>query len=63
VPGDTFYVYWKGIRYDYKVRETKIVLPSEVSILHNTPNNQVTLFSCTPLFTSEKRLVVIADEI
>ena len=63
VPGDTFYVYWEGEKYNYKVRETKIVDPSEVSILYNTSTNQVTLFSCTPLFTSEKRLVVIADEL
>ena len=63
VPGDTFYIYWEGKRYDYRVRETKIVDPSEISILYNTPNNQVTLFSCTPLFTSKQRLVVIADEL
>lgn len=63
VVGDTFTVYWEGKRYDYKVRETKIIEPTEVSILHNTPNDQITLFSCTPLFTSDKRLVVIADRI
>ncbi len=63
VPGDTFYIYWEGKRYDYRVRETKVVDPSEISILYNTPNNQVTLFSCTPLFTSKQRLVVIADEL
>ncbi len=63
VPGDNFYIYWEGERHDYKVRETKIIDPSEISILYNTPNNQITLFSCTPLFTSDKRLVVIADEL
>jgi len=62
VPGDMFYIYWKGQRYDYKVSETKIVDPSEISILYNTANSQVTLFSCTPLFTSDQRLVVIADK-
>lgn len=59
--GDTFTVYWNGKEYTYKVREIKIVEPNEIDILYNTPNAQVTLFSCTPLFTSEKRLVVIGD--
>lgn len=59
--GDEFYMYWQGNRYDYKVREIKIVTPDEIDILYNTPKAQITLFSCTPLFTSEKRLVVIAD--
>ena len=63
IPGDTFYVYWKGKRYDYKVCESKIVSPNEVNILYNTSTNQITLFSCTPLFTSDNRLVVIADQI
>ncbi|MGB0757081.1 MAG: sortase [Patescibacteria group bacterium] len=63
VVGDTFTVYWNGEEYNYRVRETKIVEPTEISILYNTPTNQITLFSCTPLFTSDQRLVVIADEI
>ena len=59
--GDEFYMYWEGKRYDYKVREIKIVDPDQIDILYNTPNPQITLFSCTPLFTSAQRLVVIAD--
>ena len=59
--GDEFTVYWNGKAYTYRVNETKIVPPSQIDILYNTPNPQVTLFSCTPLFTSEKRLVVTAD--
>ncbi len=59
--GDEFYMYWQGKRYNYRVREIKVVKPEEVSILYNTPNPQLTLFSCTPLFTSKNRLVVISD--
>ncbi len=59
--GDTFTLYWDGNEYTYKVREIKVVEPTEIEILHNTPNPQVTLFTCTPLWTSDQRLVVIGD--
>ncbi len=59
--GDIVTIYWQNKKYQYRVRESKVVEPDEISILHNTPNSQLTLFSCTPLFTSKQRLVVIAD--
>ncbi|MFA5070568.1 MAG: sortase [Patescibacteria group bacterium] len=59
--GDTFIIYWKGVEYDYQISETKIVAPTAVEILNNTANSQVTLFSCTPLFTTRQRLVVIGQ--
>ncbi len=59
--GDIITIYWQNKKYQYKVRESRVVEPDEISILHNTPNPQLTLFSCTPLFTSKQRLVVIAD--
>jgi len=61
--GDQILVYWNGLKYEYKVTGTKIVDPDEVEILHNTPFKQLTLFSCTPLFTSKQRLVVTAEPI
>lgn len=61
VAGDIITIFWEGEKYEYRVSETKIVEPSEVSILNNTSNAQLTIFSCTPLFTSKQRLVVIAD--
>lgn len=61
--GDKITVFWQGEKYEYQVTETKIVEPEDVSILHNTAKAQLTLFSCTPLFTSKQRLVVIAEQI
>ena len=61
VVGDAVKVIWEGVEYNYQVREVKIVEPSQVEILNNTKSPILTLFTCTPLFTSEKRLVVIAD--
>lgn len=58
---DLFIIYWQGKEYDYKVSETKIVNPNQVEILNNTAQAQVTLFTCTPLFTTRQRLVVIGQ--
>ncbi len=63
VKGDIITVYWEGVKYEYKVSETKIVEPEDISILHNTSDDRLTIFSCTPLFTSKQRLVVIAEKI
>lgn len=63
VAGDVFIVYWEGREYDYRVRETKIVDPTQIEILDQTESPQVTLFTCTPLFSTSKRLVVIGDPI
>ncbi|MDD5567338.1 MAG: sortase [Patescibacteria group bacterium] len=57
--GDRLFVYWQGKEYEYVVVESKVVEPTEISILDNTPDNRLTLFTCTPLFTTDKRLVVI----
>lgn len=57
--GDKFIVYWQGIEYDYEVTETKVVEKNAVEILNNTEEPIVTLFTCTPLFTTKQRLVVI----
>lgn len=61
--GDIVMVYWKGVEYDYIIRERKIVNPDQISILDNTAQPQLTIFTCTPLFTTQQRLVLLADPI
>lgn len=61
--GDEIQALWEGDKYFYKVREIKIIKPEQVEILENTQDNILTLFTCTPLFSTKNRLVVIADEI
>ena len=63
VIGDIVTVYWDGVKYEYKVKESKIIEPENISILHNTPDDRLTIFSCTPLFTSKQRLVIVAEKI
>ncbi len=59
--GDTFEVLWEGKTYTYKVFETKVVEPTEISVLRQTDKAIVTLITCTPLYTTKQRLVVVAE--
>lgn len=61
--GDVVSVVWEGVEYSYRVYNTKIVEPSQIEILAPTKNNKLTLFTCTPLFTSKQRLVIEAEPI
>lgn len=57
---DMIEIKWEGKRYLYKVTDIQIVTPDRVDILNNTTEPQLTLFSCTPRFSTKYRLVVIA---
>ena len=59
--GDSIAVFWQAKKYDYQVREVRIVTPDSIGIEANTENTQLTLYTCAPLWTSQYRLVVIAD--
>lgn len=59
--GDDMVVAWEGIVYRYKVTEVKIVAPTEVSVEEATNDARLTIYTCTPLWTAEKRLVIIGD--
>jgi sortase A len=45
---------------NYVVVEIKEVEPNDVSVIQESQDHRLTLITCTPLWTSEKRLVVIA---
>ena len=61
---DKVYVDFNGVRYTYSVKETKIIDPKSVTDLQlGTDKPRLTLVTCWPLGTSEKRLIVIADQI
>ncbi len=59
--GDKVSLFQGGKEYVYKVRESKTVSADAVEILEQTETPQLTLYTCTPLFTALKRLVYIAD--
>lgn len=58
--GETIEVDWAGKTYTYLVTESKVVDPSDVSVLNQTTEPTITLVTCTPKFTTKQRLVVHA---
>lgn len=58
--GDKIYVLWNNQRYEYQINEITEVLPTQVEVEANTSDSILTLYTCTPLWTAEKRLVVRA---
>lgn len=59
--GDTFKITWEGKEYNYKIIGVSIVMPEDVWVLNPTQKSVVTLITCTPLFSTEKRLIVKAE--
>lgn len=62
--GDTFYINYNSTRYTYTVTATETILPTEVTKLIKTSDKPtVTLVTCTPVGTAEKRFLVHAEQI
>lgn len=64
IKGDIIYMNYEGKRYTYSVTTTEVVMPNEVSKVQIATNKpMLTLISCVPLGTAEKRLLVFAEQI
>lgn len=63
VIGDQIQINYEGKKYVYQVASTKVVEPTEISVLQPTKEPQLTLITCTPPGTSWKRLIVVAKQI
>lgn len=61
--GDHLAVYWQGKEYVYEVAETKVVEPTAQEVEAKTNNAQLTLYTCTPIWSAKQRLVVIAKPV
>jgi sortase A len=59
-PGDPIFVTTRQGSFRYEVSETRIVRPSETSVLDPTPDDRLTLTSCHPKFSARQRIVVVA---
>lgn len=59
--GDLISVVWKNKKYYYKVRELKIVEPTDLSVEAKSEEPILTLYTCHPIYSTAKRLVVVAD--
>ncbi len=58
---DPIVVAYGGKLYNYKVRETKIVNPTDVYVEDATQESILTLYTCHPVWSTRQRLVVIAS--
>ena len=58
--GDQLEIHYQNRQYLYEVVNKKIVLPSDVAILQQTLDQQLTLITCWPLGSTAKRLIIIA---
>lgn len=61
---DVIYLNYGGKRYTYKITGSEVVKPNEVTkIQTGTQKPMLTLVSCVPVGTADKRLLVYADQI
>jgi len=58
---DHVLVVWDGKIYVYTVGNIKEVLPTAVEVEDPTESEQLTLYTCTPLWTASHRLVLTAQ--
>lgn len=58
--GDKVLIQQKGGIYRYTVSETKVVDKNDRSVLAQTYDYRLTLITCHPLWTSDKRFIVVA---
>lgn len=61
--GDKIQVNYNSHKYVYEVINTKVVEPTDLSVLAPTAEPTLTLITCTPPGTSWKRLIVSARQI
>lgn len=59
--GQTIGVIWDHKQYRYNVTGIREVKPTQTSILNQTADSRLTIFTCTPLWLPKHRLVVTAQ--
>lgn len=60
-PGDRVEVETSTGVHVYEVRETQIVLPTDVWVTNDRPGGWLTMTTCNPKFSARERLVVFAE--
>ncbi len=59
--GDIFLVVWQGEDYFYRVKDIKIVDPTDASPHRATEESVLTIYTCHPIYSTAKRLVVTSE--
>lgn len=60
---DPIIIDYEGTRYIYRVTDTKIVPPTDFSVVQQTDIPELTLITCTPVGTNKNRLIVHAKQV
>lgn len=60
-PGDEIVINTSTQEYTYRVTDTRIVAPTEVSVLEPTSKPTITLISCYPYLVDNQRIVVFGE--
>ena len=58
--GDRIVIVSRGVRHAYRVTGTRVVAPSDWSIVRERGYERVVLTTCTPRFSARQRLAVFA---
>lgn len=59
--GDLVYLYYKGGKYVYRMKDSVVVNPSDVHVLDQTTTPTLSLMTCTPIGTNLRRLIVRSE--
>lgn len=60
---DLIYIDYQGTRYIYRVYDSVVVKPTDLSVLNQGSKNILTLITCTPVGSSTNRLIIRAQQI
>ncbi len=58
---DIVSVLWNGKTYYYRIKESRIVPATEVSVMKDTKDSILTMFTCDPVYSTKNRLVIKSD--
>jgi len=61
--GDDIVIYWQQKKHRYRVEHVLVVPPSAKGLVDQTPDEMLTIYTCTPLVTAKNRLIIQAKPI
>lgn len=60
---DLFSIIWKNEKYYYRIKDIRVVDDSDAWPHRETDEKLITMYTCTPIYSTEKRLVVTAEPV
>jgi sortase A len=60
-PGDELRLASPNGTFTYRVTESRVVAPTEISVIASTEESKLTLTTCHPRFSARQRLIIVAE--